>query len=393
MNYQSGSQWRKWDLHFHTPSSFDYRNKARTNADIIAGLKKKALSAVAITDHHFVDVTRIKELQKLAGPDLTIFPGIELRSELGGSESVHFIGIFPETCDLQDIWTKLSGRLNITPADVKSKGDDRVYCDFEKGAECIHELGGLVSVHAGKKTNSIENISNAQKFKQAVKQDLARKSIDFFEIGKVDDQQEYQTIVFPFLKRDYPLVICSDNHDIGTFEVKANLWIKADTTFEGLRQVTIEPNDRCFIGDLPPKLVRVAAQKTKYIQSVDIKKKTGSTLEEKWFDASLSLNPGLVAVIGNKGKGKSALTDIIGLLGNTKQSKACSFLSDKGFKNPRDNKARNFEATMSWLSGPSQSASLDASVDENKPELIKYIPQNFLEIICNEIGGLKRGQF
>jgi hypothetical protein len=23
-----GSTWRKWDLHFHTPSSFDYQNKA-----------------------------------------------------------------------------------------------------------------------------------------------------------------------------------------------------------------------------------------------------------------------------------------------------------------------------------------------------------------------------
>ena len=34
--------------------------------------------------------------------EVTIFPGIELRSELGGKESVHFIGIFPEDCDIEN---------------------------------------------------------------------------------------------------------------------------------------------------------------------------------------------------------------------------------------------------------------------------------------------------
>lgn len=33
----------------------------------------------------------------------------------------------------------------------------------------------------------------------------------------------------------------------------------------------------------------------------------------KWFDTELELNTGLIAIIGNKGSGKSALSDIIGL--------------------------------------------------------------------------------
>ena len=37
-------------------------------------------------------------------------------------------------------------------------------------------------------------------------------------------------------------------------------------------------------------------------------------MPEKWFDSiRIQLNPGLVAIIGNKGSGKSALTDIIAL--------------------------------------------------------------------------------
>jgi len=111
----------KWDLHFHTPSSFDYENKQVTDAEIVEALKKCQIEVVAITDHHFIDVARIKALQALAKQDLTILPGIELRSDLGGKEKVHLIGIFPEYCDVQDVWTTLSGRLGLTPSDLKKK--------------------------------------------------------------------------------------------------------------------------------------------------------------------------------------------------------------------------------------------------------------------------------
>ena len=37
-------------------------------------------------------------------------------------------------------------------------------------------------------------------------------------------------------------------------------WIKADPTFSGLRQIINEPEDRVFIGALPPKLERRAGQ-------------------------------------------------------------------------------------------------------------------------------------
>lgn len=40
---------------------------------------------VVITDHHTMDVARIKDLQALAKDKLTVLPGIEFRSELGGN--------------------------------------------------------------------------------------------------------------------------------------------------------------------------------------------------------------------------------------------------------------------------------------------------------------------
>ena len=84
MNDIKGSIYRKWDLHFHTPSSYDYKDKSITNNQIINILKKTNISAVAITDHNIIDVKRIKNLKDIAGDDITIFPGIEVMLLLRG---------------------------------------------------------------------------------------------------------------------------------------------------------------------------------------------------------------------------------------------------------------------------------------------------------------------
>ena len=202
MNDPRGSIWRKWDLHFHTPSSYDYQDKSVTNQDIINILKSNQISAVAITDHHIIDVDRIKELRRLSGDEIVIFPGIELRSELGGSESIHYIGIFPEDADIETIWTKMQGPLNLTATDVATKGDDRIYCILKDASKLIHELGGIVSIHAGSKSNTIENITNALPYKEAIKEDIL-DLIDIFEMGKLSDYEEYEKHVLPNIPKGH----------------------------------------------------------------------------------------------------------------------------------------------------------------------------------------------
>lgn len=61
--YNRGSEWRKWDLHFHTPSSYDYKDRSVSNVEIIETLCENKISVVAITDHHLIDKSRICELQ------------------------------------------------------------------------------------------------------------------------------------------------------------------------------------------------------------------------------------------------------------------------------------------------------------------------------------------
>jgi len=387
IRWPRGSEWRKWDLHFHTPSSYEYSNKGLSSEDLVAALKAAGIAVVAITDHHLIDVERVKRLQSLAGNDLTVLPGIELRTELGGSESVHIIAIFPDELDLGHIWTILQGKLDLTESAVKEKGNDKIYVDFKDAAELIHDLGGLVSVHAGKKSNSIESISNAQAFKHAVKEDLAETCIDMLELGRPSDAEDYENVVFPKIGRQFPMVICSDNHNAKEYKLKIPNWIRADPTFKGFRQILTEPTGRVYRGDLPPILKRVAENKTKYINKVTIRKVPGSTLGEEWFDCEILLNPGLIAIIGNKGSGKSALTDAVGLVGQTRNGSSFSFLSTSKFRKQKDNKAQHFRATLSWESGPDVDRILDEDVDPTAVETVKYIPQNHLETICNELRG------
>lgn len=74
MNDPKGSIWRKWDLHVHTPYSYDYVDRSVNNQDIIDILKKNNISVVAITDHHAIDINRINELKQLANGEITILP-------------------------------------------------------------------------------------------------------------------------------------------------------------------------------------------------------------------------------------------------------------------------------------------------------------------------------
>lgn len=312
-----GSIWRKWDLHFHTPASYDYEHKGATNQEIVDGLIRAGIEVVAVTDHHRIDTARVIELQKLGGTNLTVLPGIEFRSELCGSDSVHFIGIFPEDADVVDLWTKLSGKLDITEAEIAKRGDSTIYCQFVQTAQIVHELGGLISVHAGKKSNSIEGLKNSDYIKQIIKKDLVRECIDIYEVGSPLDIQEYTGKVFPHLDRPLPLILCSDNHDIRKYSPKFPLWIKGDKTFEALRQSLFEPIRRVSVSTDRPiaPLLTIRTVNVKFPDDTEIVNDSG---EERRIDkfcfrgrTQITFSPYLTCLIGGRGSGKSTLLNLI----------------------------------------------------------------------------------
>lgn len=370
MKKNRGSQWRKWDLHFHTPSSYDYANGNITNENIIDQLVSNGIDVVAVTDHHVIDINRIKDLQAIgAKKGVTVLPGIEFLSDARGDEPIHFIGIFPEKCNIEFVWKQIESKTAISRIEGENKKINEVYCDLIDTIREVKQLGGIVTIHAGKKTNGLENITHSLPHGVAQKVDIA-EVIDVFELGKEKDHNDYSKTVVPFLRKTInkhiPLIICSDNHNISEYKVKQNLWIKADPTFEGLRQIMFEPEARVKIQATKPDLKddRLIIDKIKFICS-----------DKKFTLEPVYLNRNLNVIIGGKSSGKSILLYNIAKTLLADQS----FLEKEGLGNKYNFKENdssfNFEVTTAG--GFSQLLYRPASDNSILPE-IKYIPQNYL---------------
>lgn len=367
--YPRGSEWRKWDLHFHTPSSFDYGDNSVTDNDIVDTLIENEIAVVAITDHHVIDVDRIRNLQALGGEHLTVLPGIELRADVGGSTSIHFIGIFPENCDLDRLWTEIQGKLGLHPNDVKEKGDDRVYCRLRESAELFHDLGGIVTIHAGGKANSLEKIVNTYPEKQAQKTDIL-SYIDMLELGKPKDAIGYLEKVFPALNLERPLIICSDNHNIRKYILKENCWIKAEPNFEGLRQVLFEPMERVRIQTNFPHELRPyrVIDKIRFISD-----------KNDFQDSYIHLNPLLNVIIGGKSTGKTLLLNMTAKTINHSEVKRVHGKLKRN-SSYRFEERDDFDFEVVWKDGHTQRLSSIKSEDVTQRD-ITFIPQSFIHVL------------
>ena len=177
----------------------------------------------------------------------------------------------------------------------------------------------------------------------------------------------------------------NDKRGYGDFPSGLRTWIKADPTWKGLTQALKEPGKRSFLGTTPPKLEKITQNKTFYIDRLKVKKNDDSTIGQTWLDGTeIPLNPDLVAVIGNKGSGKSALADIIALLGNSQQSAYFSFLKRDRFRGKAGEPARQFVGTLVWVAGDEYTMGLADDPSPERVELVRYIPQGRFEALCNE---------
>jgi ABC-type lipoprotein export system ATPase subunit len=171
-------------------------------------------------------------------------------------------------------------------------------------------------------------------------------------------------------------------------------WIKADPTFGGLRQIINEPEDRVYIGRVPPKMEEVRGNATRFIDRLHIRKSADADTSDIWFDCDLPLNSDMVAIIGNKGSGKSALADILALAGNTHcDSNHFSFLVKDRFCERGGKLARQFEVRPIWADGTETALPLNAKPDINAVERVRYIPQTYLEKVCGETEPGQQSEF
>lgn len=177
----------------------------------------------------------------------------------------------------------------------------------------------------------------------------------------------------------------NDKRGYGDYPSGKVTWIKANPTFAGLKQAIKEPAKRSCIGAKPSKLELYETNKSQFIETIKISKNTEAKPDTgNWLDAtSITLNSDLVAIIGNKGSGKSALADITALLGNSKQSHHFSFLKKERFRGRNGEPAKYFDAELLWADSTNISKNLALNPDVESVELVKYIPQGHFEELCN----------
>lgn len=230
----------------------------------------------------------------------------------------------------------------------------------------IHSLGGLVTIHAGKKTNSLENIPNDYPHFEAQKDDIS-KHVDIFDVGREKDIEGYRTNVFPVIGRKFPMVLCSDNHNIRNYAVKQNCWIKGMPCFAGLKQIIFEPELRVRVQASNPdnKLGRLVISEAEFEDTNGL-----------FGKQTIRFNENLNSIIGGKSSGKSLL---LHSMANAIDAAQVGRISD-ALRIPRTYFDGSFQLKVRWKDGYENVLSSE-SEDNRK---ITYIPQLYINYLAEK---------
>jgi len=171
-------QWRRTDLHLHTPASVDFQEQGVSYLDILQKAESRGLDILAFTDHNSIagyaamlsDIEQLELLERLSRlrPDekrqldeyrrlrqkVLVLPAFEFTATFG----FHILGIFPETMTVREIEHILL-TLNV-PADRLDGGSGEVGAtsDVLTAYRLIDEAGGLVIAAHANSTHGVATI-------------------------------------------------------------------------------------------------------------------------------------------------------------------------------------------------------------------------------------------
>lgn len=191
------------------------------------------------------------------------------------------------------------------------------------------------------------------------------KDREYFLGNGVDSPEEilrrYKTIM--------PCIHGCDAHEnskIFAPDSERYCWIKSDTTFEGLKQVLYEPDDRIFLGNTHPSL------KSDYniIDRVEI---SGNDF---FSSTPIYFNENLTCIIGGKSTGKSLLLHNMAIALDREQAIEKSNKSGTKIKEIP-------ELKVIWRDGYEASLSLKGKEGLEQRKVI-YIPQTYLNKLSDE---------
>ncbi|TCN58745.1 hypothetical protein D0809_10370 [Flavobacterium circumlabens] len=440
-----GSEWRKWDLHVHTPATLcsDYGGDTdviwqKYFEELERLAVEKNIKVIGINDYLFIDgYKKVLEYKKNGGLSSVelILPVVEFRlREFVGSKELgrlnyHVIFADDSLLTIDQIETHFLSNL-------KGKGNLEATCPdgFTWGGvitrETLIDLGNHIieNTPVDKRTNvsPIEVGFNNLNFELSKIQEILGEGSEpntflkdkyFKAIGKAEWEDfrwdtsalEKKSIIngAHFVFSASPtfeqankgketlekqgvssrLMHCSDSHgfakDINHTNSKelghCFTWIKANPTFEGLKQIIYEPEERVKIQKEQPE--------SEKLDHLMIEKITFTSSNLRFTREPIYFNKNLNVIIGGKSSGKSILLyEIAKTLYSNVSDKVLKYTDIEDYKEKdlydlsfisKDVIDADYNFTIELFSRSSQTLK-DRVVNSSILPSIKYIPQNHL---------------
>ncbi|WP_439864702.1 TrlF family AAA-like ATPase [Pseudomonas antarctica] len=421
-----GSQWHRWEPHIHTPGTVlnDQYGARDPWEEYLARLERSTptIEAIAVTDYYVTDAYEQLLAHKVAGrlPNVQLlFPNIELRLDVAaksGYVNIHLLVSNEDPDHLIELKRLLKrlqfaahkDRYDCTREELIRLGrktdatitDDSVALqtgatqfkvNFSQLREVMQESEWareniLVAVAGGSGdgTSGLRMAADT-----TVRQEIEKFAHIIFSSNAA--QREFwlgqRTVSIEELNARYdgckPCLHGSDAHSqasVGQPVENRFSWIKGGLEFDALRQACIDPDGRAYIGDQPPS----SAMPSQVISHLNIG-------DASWAATpSIPLNPGLVAIIGARGSGKTALADII--------AAGCDAVLDIGtdggngispsFLTRAKGLLGDASTTLTWGGGATGKRYLDGrdAYGHLSFPRARYLSQQFVEELCSAQG-------
>ncbi|WP_245475727.1 TrlF family AAA-like ATPase [Mesorhizobium sp. M7A.F.Ca.US.006.01.1.1] len=420
-----GSIWHRWDPHIHAPGTILANNFGQNAWEpYLQAIEQSSpcIRALGITDYYsftlYEQVVAHKNAGRLQGVEL-IFPNVEMRFEMGTSSdgviNFHLL-VCPDEPDhlekLQSFMRKLTfeahgetyacdrdelirlGRThkrdpNLAPEAALREGTNQFKVSRSKLRDAFDksewaQRNILVGVAAGEGdgTAGLQGDTSLATMRKEIEKAAhfifgsSQKLRDFWlGLGAATLEQ----LILGWGGRK-PCLHGSDAHSLGKVGKPDNdlyTWIKGDVTFESLRQVVLEPSARVFVGPTHP----IGALSSEVIERVTV-------TNASWFsNGAVDLNAGLVAIIGARGSGKTALAEII----------AAGAYAARQSKDDEAKKSFLYRAakllgsecsTLKWALGDETYSDLRAVETEEvlDDSRVRYLSQQFVDRLCSAEG-------
>ncbi len=424
MNYLRGAEWRRWDLHVHTPGTQKNDNYEgntleekweRFYASISAYIGTgddplKNIAVIGITDYLSMDnYLKVVEDKKLPESVKLILPNVELRMapiSKKGPTNIHCI-FDPEIAEtlesrffsnlkfsysgieysadeqgLVSLGRKYSGNSSLSKDEAKKMGLEQ-FVITERALQHVFKMDPELREHTivvvpnsnqdgasgitQHKDYICEDGSQLDASKRAIYQlaDMifsANPNDALYFIGRKGDSREAVISKYGSLK---PCIHGSDAHSNSKLfepDEKRYCWIKANPTFNGFKQIMYEPEDRVRISPIKPD------EKRDY-QVIDSVKFDNSEFQ----DTEICFNENLTCIIGGKSTGKSLILNNMAYSIDAAQVRKKCKLTESKFKEID-------KVTVRWKDGK-----ISEYGKQDEDHKIVYIPQTYLNRLSDSV--------